>query len=173
MYQTSTQASAGFEELYGAVAETHASYSRVIPQGIQQPAFDWISMRLARFDSFEMANTLLPEILDDWMASIREQWPTVDMTETVLPTTLDTASRQLFSGTISRQAESMFSGLMLLQANDIVALIGGYSSWSPIEFEIAYLGDIVSSLAANDEGGDLASILPSADLLVGGLQIRE
>lgn len=173
MQQNSAEDGMSFAELYGAIAETQASYSRAIPLAIQQPAFDWITMSLARFDSFELANTLLSEIQVDWLAFIREQWPTVAMTETVLPTTLESASRLLSSGTISRQAESMFSGLMLLQVNDIVALVGGYSSWSPIVLEIAYLGDIVSSLAAADEGGDLSAILPPEDLLVGGLQVRE
>lgn len=169
---TSSQEPVGLRELYDAIADAQASYSRIKPPGTQQPAIDWITISLARFESTDAAIAVLPDINADGMASLRDFWPTVDLTETVLPTALDTASRSLFSGTISKPEESMFSAWMALQVNDIVGLLGGYSSWAPTVLEIAYLGDIVSSLAAADEGGDLSAILPPGELLVGGLELK-
>lgn len=142
MYQSSSQEATGYIDRYGAIAADVRRYSRAIPPETRQPAVDWIVANVARFESTDAALSILPDINADGIASIRERWPTLELVETVLRTTIGAATRRLFDGTIS---STYFTTFMLFQVNDLVGSIGGYSRWAPLVFEIACLGDIVSS----------------------------
>ena len=169
MRQTATPVSM---ERYGAISQVSGSYTRSVPPEVQQPAVDWFLMNISRFESAQAATEALPDINSDGMASLEERWPVVELTETELPVPLPAASRHLLSGTATNTRGDLLSHItvVVVQVNDVVGLISGYSDWSPTELEVAFLSDIVMSLAATHQDADLSDLLPPTDLLIGGLQ---